>query len=85
MKALVSLCICFIPGPVVLSVMSLAVDPGIASSILARSHTFMEIDREIISKVILLLPLIKEDCCHFQAKVCVNRLVKIAQKKSVVR
>ena len=45
----------------------------------------MEIDREIISKVILLLPLIKEDGCHFQAKVCVNCLVKIAQKKSVVR
>ena len=29
-------------------------DPGVASSIPARSHTFMEIDQEIISMVILL-------------------------------
>ena len=29
-------------------------DPGIVSSITARSHTFLEIDHEIISKVILL-------------------------------
>ena len=33
---------------------SLTADPGVASLILARSHTFMEIDHEIISKVILL-------------------------------
>ena len=26
-------------------------DPGVASSIPARSHTFVEIDREIISRV----------------------------------
>ena len=36
---------------------SLTADPGVASSIPARSHTFVEIDHEIISKVILLLPL----------------------------
>ena len=30
---------------------------GVASSIPARSHTFMEIDHEIISKVIFLFPL----------------------------
>ena len=29
-------------------------DPGVASSIPARSHTFVEIDHEIISTVILL-------------------------------
>ena len=29
-------------------------DPGVPSSILARSHTFVEIDHEIISTVILL-------------------------------
>ena len=32
----------------------LTADPGVASSIPARSHTFVEIDREIISTVILL-------------------------------
>ena len=46
-------------------------DPGVESSILALSHTFVEIDREIISTVIL-LPLaesFKKGCCQFQAKV----------------
>ena len=33
---------------------SLTADPGVASSTPARSHTFVEIDHEIISKVILL-------------------------------
>ena len=32
----------------------LTADPGVASSIPARSHTFVEIDNEIISTVILL-------------------------------
>ena len=32
----------------------LTADPGITSSIPARSHTFVEIDHEIISTVILL-------------------------------
>ena len=32
----------------------LTADPGVASSIPARSHTFVEIDHEIISRVILL-------------------------------
>ena len=36
----------------------LTADPGVASSISARYHTFVEIDHEIISTVILLLPLI---------------------------
>ena len=38
----------------------LSADPRVASSILARSNTFVEIDHEIISMVILLLPLIQE-------------------------
>ena len=48
------------PGCVAQSVMCLATDacltadPGVASSILVRSHTFVEIDREMISMVILL-------------------------------
>ena len=32
----------------------LIADPGVASSILVRSHTFVEIDHEMISTVILL-------------------------------
>ena len=47
-------------GPVVQSVSSPTADPGVTSSILARSHTFVEFDREIISTVILILPLIQE-------------------------
>ena len=48
----------FIPGRVAQSVTCLATDacltadPGIASSIPARYHTFVEIDHEIISTVI---------------------------------
>ena len=47
-------------------------DPGVASLILARSHTFVEIDHEIISMVILLLSAdsFKKGCCQLQAKVC---------------
>ena len=39
---------------------------------LGRSHTFVEIDYEIISTVILLpsAELFKKDCCQLQAKVC---------------
>ena len=51
---------------------SLTADPGVASSIPARSHTFVEIDHEIISTVILLpsAESFKKGCCQFQAKVC---------------
>ena len=46
--------------------------PGVASSIPARSHTFVEIDHEIISTVILLpsADSFKKGCCQLQAKVC---------------
>ena len=45
---------------------------GVASSILARSHTFVEIDNEIISTVILLPSAVsfKKGCCQLQLKVC---------------
>ena len=67
-----------LPGRVAQSVMCLATnacltaDPGVASSILARYHTFVEIDHEIISTVILLpsADLFKKGCCQLQAKVC---------------
>ena len=45
---------------------SLAADPGVASSIPAQSHTFVEIDHEIISMVILLpsAESFKKGCCQ---------------------
>ena len=51
---------------------SLTADPGVASSIPARSHTFVEIDHETISTVILLpsAESFKKDSCQLQAKVC---------------
>ena len=50
----------------------LTADPEVASSIPAGSHTFVEIDHEIISTVILLpsADSFKKDCCQLQAKVC---------------
>ena len=67
-----------VPGRVVQLVTCLATDacltadPGVASSIPARYHTFVEIDHEIISTVILLpsADLFKKGCCQLQAKVC---------------
>ena len=69
----------------------LTADPGVASSIPARYHTFVEIDHGIISTVILLpsAESFMKGCCQLQAKVCagllVNCLFKLAQEKSVVR
>ena len=50
----------------------LTADPGVPSSIPARYHTFVEIDHEIISTVILLpsADLFKTGCSQLQAKVC---------------
>ena len=50
----------------------LTADPGVASSIPARYHTFVEIDHDIISTVILLpsADLFKKGFCQLQAKVC---------------
>ena len=50
----------------------LPADPGVASSIPGRSLTFVEIDHEIISTVILLpsAETFKKGCCQLQAKVC---------------
>ena len=51
---------------------SLTADPGVSSSIPAQSHTFMEIDYEIVPTVILLpsTESFKKGCCQLQAKVC---------------
>ena len=66
------------PGRIAQSVMCLATDacltadPGVASSIPARYHTFVEIDLEIISTIILhpSADSFKKGCCQLQAKVC---------------
>ena len=82
-----------VPGRVAQSVTclvtdaKLTADPGVASSIPARSHTFIEIDHEIISTVILLpsAESFMKGCCQLQAKVCarllVNCLFKLVQEK----
>ena len=67
-----------VPGSVAQSVTCLATDacltadPGVASSIPVRSHTFVEIDHEMISTIILLPSAnsFKKGCCQLQAKVC---------------
>ena len=67
-----------VPGRLAQSVMCLVTDgsltavAGVASSIQDRSHTFVEIDHEIISMVILLpsAESFKKGCCQLQAKVC---------------
>ena len=51
-----------------LSVASLTADPGVPSLIPARSHTFVEIDHEIVSTVILLPPLIQEGLLSVTSK-----------------
>ena len=82
-----------LPGRVAQSVTCLATDacltadPGVASSIPVRSHIFVEIDHEMISTVILLLPLIysRRFVVSYKRKyvheLLVNRLFKPAHEK----
>ena len=51
---------------------SLTADPVVVSLIPAWSHTFVEIDHEIISTAILLpsAESFKKGCCQLQVKVC---------------
>ena len=66
------------PGCVVQSVTCLTTDarltadPGVTGLILAQSNTLVEIDHEIISRVILLpsAESFKKGCCQLQVKVC---------------
>ena len=68
----------YMPGRVAQSVTCLATDacltadPGVASLIPVRSQTFVEIDHEMISTVILLpsADSFKKSCCQLQANVC---------------
>ena len=70
--------------------MFLTADPGVASSIPARSHTFAEIDDEIISTAICLPSAdSRKVVVSFKRKyvheVLINSFIKLAQEKSVVR
>ena len=56
-------------GPVAQSVVSLTVDLGVGNSIPARSNTLVEISNEIISRVILLLPLIQKELLSVTSKI----------------
>ena len=87
----------FLPGHIAQSVTclatdsSLTADPGVTSLITAGSHTFVEIDHEIISTVILLpsAESFKKGCCQLQGKVCARStdylLDQACPGKSVVR
>ena len=68
------------------SVVGPITDPGVVSLTPAQNHTFMEVYHEIISTVIILLPLIQEVKVCALSMLLVNRLKsKIVQKKSLVR
>ena len=77
-----------VPGRVAQSLTCLATDAcltadsGVASLILVRSHTFVEIDHEMISTVILLpsTDSFKKGCSYVH-ELLVNRLFKPAQEK----
>ena len=77
-------------GHMAQSVTCLTADPRVVSSIQAWSHTFVEIDHEIISTAILLPStdsrrVVVSYKRKYVYKVLFNRLVKLAQEKSVVR
>ena len=72
-----------LPGPVAQSVASPTADPGVSSFIPARSHSFMEIDHEIISTVILLL-LIQEELLSVTGQSLCTKYRSACPGKSVV-
>ena len=79
-----------ITGRVAQSVTCLTADPGFASLIPALSHTFVEIDHEIISAAILLPSadsrrVVVSYRRKYVHEVLVNALIKLAQEKSEVR
>ena len=79
----------YIPGRLAQSVTCLTTDacltadPGVVSLIPARFHTFMEIDYEIISKVIILpfADSFKKGCCQLKGKVCATACSSLLRKK----
>ena len=72
------------------AVTRLTADPGVVSLIPTRSHSFVEIDHETISTAILLPSadsgkVVVNYKGKYVQEVLVNRLVKLAQEKHVVR
>ena len=69
--------------------MCLTADPGVACWIPAWSHTFMEIDHEVISTAILIPSADPRRVVSYKRKyvhkVLVDCLVKLNQEKSMVR
>ena len=72
--------------------MSLTADPGVVNSIPARSHTFVEIDHEIVSTVIYMYGVLQNPLNHsrrvvvsykrkYVHELLVNCLFKLAQEK----
>ena len=53
-KVITNIIASYIPSRIVQSVTCLSADPGVASLILAQSHTLVEINHEIISTAIFL-------------------------------
>ena len=72
-------------GQVAQSITCLTADPGVLSSIPARSHTFVEINHEIISTAILLPSADSRRVVSYKRKYVHKVLVELAQEKSVVR
>ena len=80
----------YLLGQVAQSVTCLTTDPGVTSLTPVQSHNFMEIDNEIISAAFLLpsadsrmvVVIYKR---KYMNEVLVNRLVKLAQEKNMVR
>ena len=78
-----------LPGSVAQSVTCLATDAnltadlGVTNSIPAQCLTFVEIDHELISTVILIpsAESFKKGCCQLQAEVCAQSLFKLAKEK----
>ena len=62
---------------------SLTADPEVPSSISAWSHTYVEIDHEIISTVILLpaAESVKKGCGQLQATVWLTACSSLSRKK----
>ena len=72
-----------IPGRVAQSVTCLTADPGAASLIPARSHTFAEIDHDILLPSADSRRVVVNYKRKYVHEVLVNRLVKLTQEKVV--
>ena len=67
------------------SVTWLTADPGVGSSIPARSHTFLEVDHEISTIILLPSADSRRVVVSYKRKYVHEVLVKLAREKSVVR